>query len=335
MKRIAVIILASLIFFSCSINKIAMRKVSEALAGAGNSTVFTGDDDPELVASALPFALKMYEALLEQDPANSDLLLAAGTGFISYANAFVQGPADMLPQDAYEEKNAAYRRAKSLYLRGRDYTFRAIDVRHPDFSSSLASGDFEKAFTGFAHEDVPSLYYASAGIFGAFSCDTMDFELSFAIPRAFACAAKALELDETWNAGAVHELFVSLYGSLPEAMMFRVSEDEGKEDSIRDFLSSYYASSGIPWDDAAEKGRYHFERAVAASGNSTLSPYLSYARGFFILSQDRAGFEALLEEALAIDYDAKPENRLVNTLNARKAIWLLDHTDDLFLSFDE
>jgi hypothetical protein len=135
----------------------------------------------------------------------------------------------MLPQDAYEEKNAAYRRAKSLYLRGRDYTFRAIDVRHPDFSSSLASGDFEKAFTGFAHEDVPSLHYASAGIFGAFSCDTMDFKLSFAIPRAFACAAKALELDETWNAGAVHELFISLYGSLPEAMMFRVSEDEGKK----------------------------------------------------------------------------------------------------------
>ena len=44
---------------SCSINKMAIKAVSNALTGAGSSDVFTGDPDPELVGDALPFAIKM------------------------------------------------------------------------------------------------------------------------------------------------------------------------------------------------------------------------------------------------------------------------------------
>jgi len=37
-----------------------------------------GEDDPELVRDALPFALKIYESLLAEDPENAPLALSTG-----------------------------------------------------------------------------------------------------------------------------------------------------------------------------------------------------------------------------------------------------------------
>jgi len=118
-------------------------------------------------------------------------------------------------------------------------------------------------------------------------------------------------------------------------MLFRVSEDETSKDSIRQYLDKYYAAAGIPPGDASAKGQYHFERAVEASGNTNLSPYISYAKSFCIATQDKDGFEGLLNSALKIDYERIPENRLANTLSAQKARWLLDHVDDFFLRYEE
>ena len=42
---------------SCSINKMAMKAVSNALTSEGSSDVFTSDPDPKLVGDALPFAI--------------------------------------------------------------------------------------------------------------------------------------------------------------------------------------------------------------------------------------------------------------------------------------
>ncbi|MDR2134259.1 MAG: TRAP transporter TatT component family protein, partial [Treponema sp.] len=53
---------------ACSINKLMMNTVADALTGEGSSGVFTGDSDPELVGDALPFAIKMYESLLAANP---------------------------------------------------------------------------------------------------------------------------------------------------------------------------------------------------------------------------------------------------------------------------
>ena len=90
----ALLLPLSLVFLfaltSCSINRLAVRAVSGFLAGSGQSTVFTGEDDPELVRDALPFALKTYESLLEADPTNAPLALATGRAYVSYAFAFIQ-----------------------------------------------------------------------------------------------------------------------------------------------------------------------------------------------------------------------------------------------------
>ena len=47
--------------------------------------------------------------------------------------------------------------------------------------------------------------------------------------------------------------------------------------------------------------------------------------------QRRAEFQSLLQKALAVDPDVRPEMRLVNLVAQRRARWLLSRTDELFL----
>ena len=77
---------------ACSVKKIAVNKLGNALASGG--TTFTSDDDPELVRDALPFSLKLMESLLAESPRHRGLLFATASGFTPYAYAFVQEEAD-------------------------------------------------------------------------------------------------------------------------------------------------------------------------------------------------------------------------------------------------
>jgi len=118
--------IALLLLSSCSINRMATRMAADALASPGGSSVFASEEDPQLVADALPFVLKLYETLLQSDPENRDLLEAAAEGFVSYANAFVHTPASMLGYDELDRQKQMLSRARSLYIRGRDYALRSL-----------------------------------------------------------------------------------------------------------------------------------------------------------------------------------------------------------------
>jgi predicted anti-sigma-YlaC factor YlaD len=50
-----------------------------------------------------------------------------------------------------------------------------------------------------------------------------------------------------------------------------------------------------------------------------------------VSTQDRDQFTDLLNQAIAIDADARLEWRLSNLIMQRRAAWLLSRTDDLFL----
>ena len=63
----------------CSIKKLAVNKVGDALAGGG--TTFSSDNDPELIKAAVPFSLKLMESLLDQSPQHKGLLFATASGW--------------------------------------------------------------------------------------------------------------------------------------------------------------------------------------------------------------------------------------------------------------
>ena len=56
---------------------------------------------PEVARAALPFLLKTIESIIEADPARQDVLLFANTGFVLYANAFLQADAAIAEWDDY------------------------------------------------------------------------------------------------------------------------------------------------------------------------------------------------------------------------------------------
>jgi predicted anti-sigma-YlaC factor YlaD len=66
------------------------------------------------------------------------------------------------------------------------------------------------------------------------------------------------------------------------------------------------------------------------SGRQLASPLVTYAEAVCVQKQQRAEFEQLLKQALAIDVDQKPEWRLTNLVMQRRAQWLLSREDELF-----
>src|SRR5229473_8582632 len=88
----AAVLLVAVATSGCSIRRIAVNKLGNALANSG--TTSTGDPDPELVRDAPPFSLKLVEGLAAENP-HRGLLLAASSGFTPYAEITDASPLNM------------------------------------------------------------------------------------------------------------------------------------------------------------------------------------------------------------------------------------------------
>jgi len=284
----------------CSIKRIAVNSLGNALA-EGNS-VFATDDDPELVAQAIPFGLKTTEALLQESPRHRGLLLAAASGFTQYAYGFVQMEADLVESEDLDRATHLRGRAKRLYLRALDYGFRGLEVDLPGLRGALPLAEQPQALLARAkRQQVPLLYWTASAWGGAMSLAKEDGRLTVNQDLAAALARRALALDADWEYGSIHDFFISY---------------EGGRSSVGGSL---------------DKAREHFERAVAASHGRRAFPYVTFAETVSVGQQNKAEFEELLQQALAIDVDAVPELRLANLLAQKRARWLLGRVDELFI----
>jgi predicted anti-sigma-YlaC factor YlaD len=282
----------------CSVRKLAVNSLGNAVAEGG--ATFSSENDPELARDAAPFSLKTMEALLEETPRHRGLLLAAAAGFTRYAFAFVQQDADYLEPRDLAGATAMRQRAVRLYLRARDYGLRGLAVDFPDFLEHLRAAR-GAALAPLRKRHVPLLYWTGASWAGAMSLDKSDSSLTADQDLAEALMKRALELDEPFELGSIHDFFISY---------------EAGRSSVGGSLA---------------RARQHFARAVALSNGQRAWPYLSLAESASVSAQDRAEFERLLNEALAIDPDRLKTERLSNILAQRRARWLLSRVDELFV----
>jgi predicted anti-sigma-YlaC factor YlaD len=283
----------------CSIKRMAVNKVGDALAGSG--TTFASDDDPELVKAAVPFSLKLMESLLSENPRHQGLLLASCSGFTEYAYAFVQEDADETEDKDLAAAEEMRGRARRLYLRAHNYGLRGLEVRHKGFEKALRA-NAKTAVTVTTVKDVPLLYWTALSWAAAISLSKDNPDLIAEMPLVEAMMDRALALDEAFDYGAIHAYFITYEMSRP-------------------------GGTGDP----AARSRQHFERALALSGGQQAGPMVSFAEAVCVQKQDLKEFESLLHQALAINPDAKPEWRLANLVMQRRAKWLLARTDQLFL----
>ena len=285
--------------------KAAVDGVSEAFLGGAAADAFASDDDPELVRDALPFSLKTAEILIAQDPANAALRLAAASGFVQYASAFLDDEADRLMDTDLERARTLKVRAAGLYQRGRDHALAGLETAHPGLRARLRE-DPAAALAKVARAEAPLLFWAGAGWAGAIAASSGNPELTADLPLAGALASRALALEEAWGDGAIHEFFIAFEGG-------RIGALGGSE----------------------QRAREHFCRVVELTGGRKASPYVSLAATVSVQRQDLAEFRSLLAQALAVDASAVPRWRLANALAQRKARWLLEHAADLFLEGEQ
>ncbi|MEO1087815.1 MAG: TRAP transporter TatT component family protein, partial [Acidobacteriota bacterium] len=268
---------------------------------SGDANVFATDDDPVLIGQALPFALKTLEALLDQDPENVELLLTTCSSYTQYTYAFVELEAERLRPVDFRESRRVRERAVKLYLRARDFCLRALDLVHPGASSGLLR-DPGTTLAAFGEEDVPLLYWAAGSWGSAISNGRHRSELLIDLDVVRAVLKRALELDEDFGRGVLHDAMVAL-AALPEAM-------------------------GGSYEDA----QFHYRRAVELNGGLRVGSHLNWAWLVTVGRQDRRAFEAALDKALGVKLaDADPADRLANAVNRTFAQFLLDQADELFL----
>ena len=298
MGKLPVLLLLIGALAACSVKRMAVDIVGDALSGGGD--VYMTDDDPDLVREALPFGLKTYESLLDVLPGHEGLLLAAAKGFASYAY-LLQERADPLEATDLARARELRARASRLYLRGRDYALRGLEAAHPGFTVALRE-DAAAALAATDADDAAFLYWAGAAWAGALSAAKDDLDLIAELPTAGALVGRVLELDETFERGAAHEFFISYEGSRPGG--------------------------------SVAQARRHYQRALDISGGLRASVHLALAEAVTVKEQNLAEFRSLIAAALAVDPDRTPELRLVNTIARRRAQWLESRIPDLFVDAD-
>jgi predicted anti-sigma-YlaC factor YlaD len=296
-RAVVVLLLAAC---GCSIRHTAANKLGDALAGGG--ATFASDDDPQLIEAAAPFSLKLMESLLNESPRHKKLLFATTSGFTQYAYAFVQQEADEMADRDVAAAAALRSRARRLYLRARDYGLRGLEVEHRGFESALNRNPREAARMA-RPRDVPLLYWTAVSWSAAVGVAKDKPDLIADLPKVEALIDRALELEESYDHGAIHS-----------------------------FLITYEMSRRGGAGDPAARAQQHFDRAVALTGGQLAAPLVSLAESVAVQRQDAAQFTSLLERALAIDPDTKPEWRLANLIMQQRARWLLSRADELFLT---
>lgn len=296
LHRITLLGLTGLCLSLAGCRSLALSAVADAMAGTGGA--FARDEDPELVEAAVPFGLKTMEAILDEKPEHRGLLLALASGFVQYGVAFVNQRADEVEERSYEQAETLRARSRRLFRRALRYALRNLEVEHEGFEAALRQ-DPRAAVARVERGDVPALYWCAAAYGLYISHSKNDPDAIADLPLVRALADRALALDPDWNQGALHELMISLEASLPEG--------------------------------SRERARAHFERAVALSQGSKVGPYVTLAEAVSVKEQNAREFHQLLDQALAIDVEAFPPQRLANVIMQRRARRLKAASGELFL----
>jgi hypothetical protein len=280
----------------CSPKRMGLNRMADALTST--AAAFTRDNDPEFVRQAAPSTLKMIEMMLEGSPEHEGLLMTACSGFTQYAYAFLQSDAD-----AAEPGSTAARelrgRGAAMYDRARGYCVRALAVRHRAVQREL-QGDAQAVLASMTAADVPALYWTAVAWGGALTLAENRLLRLPELTTVRALFTRALQLDEDWEGGAIHEAMIAVE-SLPPLL------------------------GGSP-----VRAKEHFDRAVALSNGGSAFAYVTMATGVAQPAKDRREFERLLRAAIAVDPSQRPSLRLANLIAQKRARNLLAQIDRLF-----
>jgi hypothetical protein len=257
-----------------------------SMASETLSAAILNQDDPTLIESGVPAYLLLIDGLISQNPEDETLLAAGAQLFALYGSRFAESEA----------------RAADLTSKGRRYGVRAMCGEHEwacEWSGSDYSGYVEQ-LNGVTRRDIDVLYAFSVSWLSHLDATSEDWSAVAELPWVEASLERVLELDETYEQGAVHGYLGILKSLRPPAL------------------------GGQP-----EVAKMHFERAIELSGGRDLSIKVEYARRYARLVFDQELHDRLLADVLASE-PRMPGMTLFNVLAKQDAERLLASSEEYF-----
>jgi hypothetical protein len=261
-----------------------MKPMMEKMSIATNR-----NSDVEMVRSAMPATLLQLSGFIEVSPDNTDLLLRAAEANSGYAFLFVE--------------DVDKKRAANLHKKARDYALRVLK-QNEEFAKGFngSNDEFNESLKTFEKEDVKALFFAASSWFSFMSLTWKDDESELIHrPRVLAMLNRIMELDDTFNYGAIHVL-----------------------------LGSYNAVRPSRLGGDIELSKYHYDKAFKISDSKFLLWHLLYAKYYAVRTQDLELFIKTIDKILTAPEDLLPEKTFVNEAVKLKAKILLKKVDLFF-----
>ena len=252
------------------------------------------EEDLELAREASAFYLKFSESVLRQTPGNLKLAEAVSGGFTQYAYAFVSFDAERVEGKDIKAAQKLRERAARLYLRAHRHAMAALEKHQPGFAKALSDPD-PAHWPVLDEEEVGVAYWAAASWGGYISLSKDDPNIVADLPLAMRLARLAWERKPDYGEGAL----ASLMGS------FETARPGGSR----------------------KQAEIYFDQAITAGAGKSAGPLVAKAEGIALPAGDRAAFETLLRQALAV---SETRRDLPNEVMRERALWLLETEDDLF-----
>jgi hypothetical protein len=216
------------VFTGCSMRTVAVRSATSVL----DHGIRAVDDepDPDFAAQSIPSQLKLLEVLLQNDPANGNLLLHAAEGFGGYAFLFLE--------------NSKPQEAKDFYLRGRDYALRCLPA---SWRQAALSGTIDSLTPSLSQADrrqVPALFWAAFNWAGAINLSRASPSDLAQMPKTVVLMQRVQDLDPAFHFYGADLFFGVYYASRPallggDARKAEAFFQDARKGTQGDFLMAY------------------------------------------------------------------------------------------------
>jgi TRAP transporter T-component len=282
--------LAVLGLSACSARQLLVQGIAAELATQGQAP----EDDLQLAREASAFYLKLSESVLREAPGHLPLAEAVAAGFTQYAYAFVAADADRLDARDARMAHTLRQRAARLYRRAHQHAMHALEQRQPGFRRALEARS-PTEWPQPAPDMVALVYWGAASWGGWISLSKDDPDVVADLPLANRLAALAYDRLPSYGDGALASLMGTFEAARPGGSVARATA--------------------------------YFDHGIALGGGRNAGAFMAKAEGIALPAGDRAGFEALLRQALRA---SEARRDLQNEAMRERALWLLESLDDLF-----
>ena len=264
--------------------------VISSMAGSMAADTLTSavlnQDNPALVRDGLPAYMLLLDGFIAESPDDPGLLAAGAQLFALYGSRFA---------DDVES-------SVDLTAKGRRYGERSICLAHEPACDWAGMGydEFVSQLREIDGSQLDYLYSYAISWLSYLDATSSDWTAVAELPWVHAAMDRALELDETYENGALHGYLGILNALRPPAL------------------------GGQP-----DVARSHFERAIELSEGKDLSIKVEFARRYARMMFDQDLHDRLLQEVL----DAPTESlgfTLFNSLAQDEAALLLDSSAEYF-----